>query len=139
MPPPERARPRGGRASRVAGIFGSTIVFGAAVLVVLFVVVPLLQLRDPADGPGSGGQSSTASASAAATPMPATVVVPDTIGMSKDEAIDAATAAGLDWTIRCEQDPHEPEGIIDQEPAAGTEVRRGATFTMYSARAKDCR
>ena len=139
VPPPQRARPRRGAASRMAGIIGSAIVIGAAVLVVLFVVVPLLQLRDPGGGPGSGGQSGTPSASVVATPLAPTVMVPDTIGMSKDEAIDAATAAGLDWTIRCEQDPHEPEGIIDQEPAAGTEVRRGATFTMYSARVQDCR
>jgi hypothetical protein len=134
---PTRPRPR--QVSRVAGMVGSAIVIGAAILVVLFVMIPLLQLRGPTDGPGSGGQTVSPSASAAATPVAATVLVPDTIGMTKDEAIDAATGAGLDWTIRCAQDPQAAEGIIDQEPAAGTEVRRGTPFTMYSARVKDCR
>ena len=31
------------------------------------------------------------------------------------------------------------EGIIDQEPPAGTQVARGAPFNLYSARISDCR
>jgi hypothetical protein len=123
----------------VAGTIGSAVVIGAATLVVLFVAIPLLQLRDPGDGPGSAQTASPSPSAAAATPVAATVVVPSTVGMSTEDAIAAATAAGLDWTLRCNQDPQEPEGIIDQEPEAGAEVPRGARFTMYSARVQDCR
>jgi hypothetical protein len=135
IPPPRRRGPR-----RLAGLVGSALVIGAAVLVVIFVVIPLLQLaRDPMTDPGG---ASSAAASAGQTPTAAAggaVVIPDTIGMTKDEAISAATDAGLDWTIRCAEDASQPEGIIDQEPSAGAEVRRGSRFTMYSARISDCR
>jgi eukaryotic-like serine/threonine-protein kinase len=132
-PPPRR---RGSR--RLAGLVGSALVISAAVLVVLFVVIPLLQLaRSPTSDPG--GASATAAASATPTPGGGTtVLVPNTIGKTKDEAISAATAAGLNWTIRCAEDASQPEGIIDQEPPADTEVQRGSRFTMYSARFSDC-
>jgi beta-lactam-binding protein with PASTA domain len=41
--------------------------------------------------------------------------------------------------VRCNEDPSQPEGIIDQEPPAGTEVAPGSAFTMFSARIADCR
>jgi hypothetical protein len=141
--PPECAARDAGTASRRRRSLGSEIgvalILAAALLVVVFVVVPLIQLGrgDPGADPG-GGASAAATASAAADDGP-TVLVPDTIGMTKDEAIAAATEAGLDWTIRCAEDASQPEGMIDQEPAAGTEVRRGSRFTMYSARVDDCR
>jgi beta-lactam-binding protein with PASTA domain len=65
--------------------------------------------------------------------------VPDTIGLPTDEAIALADEAGLDWTVRCSEDQEQPEGIIDQEPPAGTEVAPGSQFTMFSARIEDCR
>jgi len=76
-----------------------------------------------------------------ATPPPSVArdVIPATIGLPTGEAIAMARAAGLDWTVRCNQDPRLPEGIIDQEPPAGTEVAPGSAFTMYSARIDDCR
>jgi hypothetical protein len=139
-PPGEVAPSPPRRPRRLAALVGSALVIGAAVLVVIFVIVPLLQLaRSPATGPGSGASPV---ATPSATPAPAdgpTVLVPDTIGMTKDEAIAAATEADLNWTIRCAEDAAQPEGIIDQEPAAGSEVRRGSRFTMYSARISDCR
>jgi beta-lactam-binding protein with PASTA domain len=66
-------------------------------------------------------------------------IIPNTIGLPTDEAIEVARAAGLDWTVRCNQDPQQPEGIVDQEPPAGTEVAPGSAFTMFSARIQDCR
>jgi serine/threonine protein kinase len=134
IPSPRSRRPR-----RRAAMVGSALVIGAAALVVLFVMVPLLQLaRDPATAPGSGA---SAIATASATPPSSegtTVLVPNTVGMTRDEAIAAATDAGLDWTLRCAENASQPEGIIDQEPPADTEVRRGSRFTMYSARISDC-
>jgi beta-lactam-binding protein with PASTA domain len=58
--------------------------------------------------------------------------------MPTDEAIAAAQEAGLDWTVFCNEDPSRPEGIVDQEPPAGTTVAPGSTFSMYSARIADC-
>jgi beta-lactam-binding protein with PASTA domain len=65
--------------------------------------------------------------------------VPETVGMPTDEAIAAATEAGLNWTVRCNHDPNQPAGIVHQEPEAGTEVAPGSAFTMFSARIEDCR
>jgi len=125
---PRRSSRRGGLGSAI----GTLAVFAAAALVVIFVVRPLLDLG----GAGAGG-----SPSPVATPPPSVArdVIPATIGLPTGEAIAIARAAGLDWTVRCNQDPQLPEGIIDQEPPAGTEVAPGSAFTMYSARIDDCR
>ena len=130
--PPRASRPGSG----VWGLLGTLMVLGAAAMVVLFVVVPLLNLGR--DGGGAGDPSPTATT--AATPAaPGRVVVPDTVGMSTVDAIEAADEAKLRWTVRCDHDEELPEGIIDQEPAAGSEVAPGTPFTMYSARIDDCR
>ena len=121
------------------GTLGTLLVLGAAAAVVLFVVVPLIELGREG-GPGGGTGGPTASPTAQATPAaPGRVVVPDTVGMSTPDAIEAASEAGLNWTVRCNHDESRPEGIIDQEPAAGTEVAPGSAFTMFSARISDCR
>jgi hypothetical protein len=109
-------------------------VLGVAALVVLFVVVPLLNLGRDGAGPGA----SPSEPPGASTP-PTTVLIPETIGLATSDAIAVANEAGLDWTVRCDEDPAQPEGIIDQEPSAGTRVAPGSTFTMYSARIADCR
>jgi beta-lactam-binding protein with PASTA domain len=112
------------------------------VLVILLVVVPLLRLGAAPGGAGptsSATPLATAVPSAAPTPAGNMVAVPETIGRSRDEAIALANEAGLNWFLRCDEDPSQPEGIIDQEPSAGTEVPRGSRFTMYSARIADCR
>jgi eukaryotic-like serine/threonine-protein kinase len=136
-PAQERAPAAAARSrSGLWNLLGSLLLFGAAAAVVAFVVLPLLTI-----GNGGGGAGDpTPSPTAQATPdTPDRVTVPDTVGMSTDEAIEAAADAGLEWTVRCNQDPQRPEGIIDQEPAAGTEVAPNAAFTMYSARIQDCR
>jgi len=41
--------------------------------------------------------------------------------------------------LECAQNEEQPDGIIDQEPPAGTQVAPGSRFTMFSARIADCR
>jgi serine/threonine-protein kinase len=143
VPPPvsdlprrtRRAAPARSRPVGTANAFGSLLILGAAALVVVLVVLPLLDLGEDGVTPSAPPSASEATPS----PRPETGVVPDTVGLPTDEAIDLATAAGLDWTVRCQQDPQQPEGIIDQEPAAGTAVAPGSQFTMFSARIQDCR
>jgi serine/threonine-protein kinase len=131
-PSPRQAPAPPRRRSSPWGLVGAILIVAAAALVVIFVVVPLLQLG------GEGGQG-VPSATSAASPEPGTVLVPQTVGMPTRDAIDAANAASLDWTVRCNEDPGQPEGIIDQEPPAGTAVAPGSPFTMFSARIADCR
>ena len=118
------------------GLIGTLLVLGAAALVVVLVVLPLLELGRQGDGGGAG-----------TTPTPAptaepgggeTVIVPDLVGMPICEALEAAQQSGLNWTILWNEDFDQPDTIIDQEPAAGREVARGSTFTLYSARVVDC-
>jgi eukaryotic-like serine/threonine-protein kinase len=138
----ERRAPRSAPARRaparsgIAGTLGSLLLLAAAGAVVIFIVIPLLDL-----GAGNGDDGAEEpTPTAAATPgEPGGVVVPETVGMPTADAIRAATEAGLNWTVRCNHDESQPEGIIDQEPRAGTEVRPGAAFTMFSARIGDCR
>lgn len=142
-PPPVREvppRPRPGRrgGSSAWGWISTALILGAAALVVFFIVVPLLQIgREGDPGPG-GGTGSSATPLATATAAPGTVTVPDTIGLATDDAIRAATDAGLNWTVRCNHDEAQRAGIVDQEPGAGTPVAPGSRFTMYSARIGDC-
>ena len=128
--PRVRRRPR-----NLAGLIGTLAILGAAALVILLLVVPLLQRGDGA-GPGTG--DATASAIPSASAPVADNTIPAVVGLPTDQAIAIAGQAGLDWTVRCAEDPSQPEGIIDQEPPAGTEVAPGSTFTMFSARISDC-
>lgn len=122
------------RAGNVWGLLGTLLVLGAAALVVVLLIVPLLQLGQ---GGGAGpGSPTTAPTSPSDSSV---VVVPQLVGQPTADAIARAREAGLNWTVRCAEDPSQPEGIIDQEPLAGTEVARGSAFTMYSARISDCR
>lgn len=113
---------------------GTAAVLGAAALVVLLVVVPLLEL-----GRGGGSGSPSPTPVATAPPSVEVGVVPDTVGLPTADAIELARAAGLKWTVRCNEDQTKPAGIIDQEPPAGTPASPGSAFTMYSARISDCR
>ena len=136
---PSRPVPRPVRSARPArgvwGVLGPLLILGAVALVVLLVVVPLLD-RGGSNG-GSGGASPSATIPASAAP--GTVIVPETIGLATADAIARATEANLDWTVQCNDDPSQPEGIIDQEPVAGTPVAPRSAFTMFSARISDCR
>ncbi|HEX2221236.1 MAG TPA: protein kinase [Candidatus Limnocylindria bacterium] len=120
------ARPAERRPRRsVAGALGTLVLLGAAALVGILVVLPLLRAG------GTGAPSPVATAPATPTLAPNEVRVPDTIGMSADEAIAAARDASLDWTLFCEHDESRPEQVYSQEPAAGTIVPRGSRFVMY--------
>jgi hypothetical protein len=109
------------------------VLLAAAGLVVVLVVLPLLD----AGGSGDPGPSSAAPSPSQSAVVPG--LVPNTVGLPTQEAIALAEEAGLAWTVRCNEDPSRPEGIVDQEPPAGTQVSPGAPFTMFSARIEDCR
>lgn len=129
------ARPRPVRRRNAWGALGTLAMLAAAALVVALVVLPLLDLGD--DG-GSGDLPSAEPTEPAASAPVARDVIPATIGLSTEDAIALASEAGLNWTVRCNHDESQPEGIIDQEPAPGTEVAPGSRFTMFSARIDDC-
>ena len=103
-------------------VFGSTAGFAASLD---------LSALNGSNGFRIGGD---ASPSVQASARPGLVIVPNTIGMTFQEGIDAATAAGLDWTVACSTQPDRPEQIFDQEPPAGTEVAPGSPFTMFFPR-----
>jgi hypothetical protein len=133
---PRQPRAQGRRRRRLAWL-GPVAILAAAAIVALLVIVPLLKLGAN-NGPGPGG-TGTGSPTATAVPVSNRVTVPNTVGLSKGDAIDAANRARLNWTIECNQDSNEPDGVIKQEPAPGTVVAAGSPFTMYSARIADCR
>ena len=128
--PPRPARRRGDW-----GALGMLAMLAAAALVVALVVVPLLDLGA---GEGSGDLPSTQPSATSGAPTIAPDIIPATIGMPTADAIALAREAGLDWTVRCNHDESQPEGIIHQEPDAGTQVAPGSRFTMFSARIEDC-
>jgi len=133
-PAPAPAPARGPRRrSRSWSLLGTILILGVAALVVVLVVLPII------NSGGLVGASASPSPSASSVAPPGTVLVPATVGMSTADAIDAADEAGLNWTVRCDDDPAQPEGIISQEPPAGTAVAPGSRFTMFSARIDDCR
>ena len=68
------------------------------------------------------------------TPGPGEVRIPDVVGLSEDDAIAAASAAGLNWTLRFQTNPEQPVGVYAQDPPAGTIVRAGASFEFWSNR-----
>jgi hypothetical protein len=127
-PPARRRRP--------LGWLAPVVILAAAAIVALLVIVPLLELGARN---GTGPPATTAGPTRTPVPIANRVTVPDTVGLSKDAAIKAASSARLNWTIECNQDPAKPKGIIRQDPAAGTVVAAGSPFTMSSARIADCR
>ena len=128
--PPPRASGRGG----LTGLLGSLLILAVVGLVVVLVILPLLDLGT--NGGGSPPASPTATDRASAPP--GSVLVPQVVGLSTPDAIGAANEAGLEWTVFCNHDESQPEGIIDQEPPAGAEVAPGSAFSLYSARLSDC-
>ena len=102
-------------------------------LVFVLVVLPLLEL-----GREGGGPRPSSTDAPTGEPGSNAVVVPALVGVSTADALEAARASGLNWTLYCNEDGGQPAGIIDQEPPAGTEVPPGSTFSLYSARFADC-
>jgi serine/threonine-protein kinase len=131
--PPQRTAPA--RRRSAGGLIGTLLVLALAAGVVAFVVVPLLDLS----GTDANGGPPSSAADATPTPTVPPDVIPETIGLPADDAIAIANQAGLNWVLECEQNDELPEGIIDQQPAAGTPVAPGSRFTMFSARIADCR
>ncbi|MCA1569882.1 MAG: protein kinase [Chloroflexi bacterium] len=140
MPP---TRPAARRPSRRGPLFrglGTLLILGAAALVVALIVLPLLNLDVGGAGEDGGEGTPPASPSTATQPSaaPGTVLIPATVGLPTADAIDLASDAGLNWRVECDENPDRPEGIIGQEPPAGTSVAPGSRFTMFSARFSDC-
>ncbi len=131
------AAPRSSSRDGMLRLVGTLLILGAVALVAVLVIVPLLNLGTGGDG--APGSSPLVTVAPTQTAAPGTVLVPETVGLSTAEAIELAREAGLDWTVRCNEDPDQPEGIIGQEPPAGTAVAPGSRFTMFSARVSDCR
>jgi beta-lactam-binding protein with PASTA domain len=99
----------------------------------VLVVLPLFEL-----GRDGGGARPSSTAAPTREPGSDAIVVPALVGVPTADALEAARASGLDWTLYCSEDGGQPAGIIDQEPPAGTEVAPGSTFSLYSARFADC-
>ncbi|MGI8998406.1 MAG: PASTA domain-containing protein, partial [Candidatus Limnocylindria bacterium] len=145
-PAPSRApdrRPEPRRSSKRRGLLGglgTLLILGAVAVVVALVIFPLLNI-DIGGGSGEGGEGTPAvSPSAATQPSaePGTVSIPQTVGLATADAIEAASEANLNWRVECAENRDQPEGIIGQEPPAGTSVAPGSRFTMFSARISDC-
>jgi len=111
-------------------MLGTLVILGAVALVVVLVILPLLNLG----GTGDASPQPSPSESPRATAPPGTVLIPETVGLPTADAIQLARDAGLNWRVECDEDPDQPEGIIAQEPPAGTPVAPGSRFTMFSAR-----
>jgi serine/threonine-protein kinase len=138
-PPTAGAAPEAERPASPEGGSRSWVPAAAAVLALVVAAVvgagTLLGGRDAAAPPVAADE---ASATAAATrEQPAgdgSVEVPDTIGMSEDEAQTTAREAGLNWRIEWQVDPAKEPGIYDQQPAPGRRVQPGSRFVMYAYR-----
>jgi serine/threonine-protein kinase len=106
-------------------------------VVALPVIVALvLVLGQPNGSPEAEASPSPTPAQAAPTPAGTTVEVPNTIGMSEEEAQEAAQALGLNWRIEWRVDASKTPGVYAQDPAPGTSVAPGSRFVMQAYRAE---
>ena len=63
--------------------------------------------------------------------------VPDVVGATQDEAVNALTAAGLKTKIVTAEDPNAAEGTVaSQQPAAGEKVLKDAEITITVSKGK---
>jgi hypothetical protein len=84
--------------------------------------------QPPVAGPGGMPPSiNLAAAKPRPKPKPKEVKVPDVVGVSYAEAVTVLSAAGLKATRA------GPGKVVQQRPAAGTEVTRGSTVTLFGA------
>jgi eukaryotic-like serine/threonine-protein kinase len=110
--------------------------------IVLLLAVPVVVAAVLIGGFGPRGEPADASTDSA-TPRPTRsvaaagkVTVPDTIGLSEQQAEEAARSAGLAWRLEWQVDPSKPAGVYDQDPPAGTKVDEGAPFVMFAYRTR---
>lgn len=129
--PASRNRPRVGRTAPRRSTRGSWI--ATLMLVALAAGVVWLVFALGSGGLRLGTEASDAPLPSSA-PASGLVTVPDTVGLTFDEGIAAARAAGLDWTVACDTQPQLPEEIYAQEPVAGEQVAPGSRFTMFFPR-----
>jgi eukaryotic-like serine/threonine-protein kinase len=89
--------------------------------------------QDPAAGASADPGSTVAIVIARAIPK---VIVPDLVGQAATEASDTLTAAGLvpRTTLRDVTDPNQDGIVLDQKPAAGTQVKKGAPVRIFVGR-----
>jgi serine/threonine-protein kinase len=63
--------------------------------------------------------------------------VPDVVGRTQEEAVNALTAAGLKTKITTAEDPNAAEGTVaTQQPAAGEKVLKDAEITIPVSKGK---
>jgi len=63
--------------------------------------------------------------------------VPDVVGTTQEEAVNALTAAGLKTKITTAEDPNAAEGTVaTQQPAAGEKVLKDAEITITVSKGK---
>ena len=63
--------------------------------------------------------------------------VPDVVGQTQEEAVNALTAAGLKTKITTAEDPNAAEGTVaSQQPAAGEKVLKDAEITITVSKGK---
>jgi eukaryotic-like serine/threonine-protein kinase len=135
------ARPRNGARRSTPGprrwsglVAPLLLMTAAAAIVVLAVLVGTGRFLEDPNGAAPGPPTETP------TPLPQGMVeVPNTLGMNREQAVEATLQAGLRWQIRCETVPGAPPEIHDQEPPPGTVVERGSLLTMFSRQIDYCR
>jgi beta-lactam-binding protein with PASTA domain len=64
---------------------------------------------------------------------PATVAVPDVVGLTRGDARGELQTAGLKVQVktRDSQDPADDDIVLDQRPGHGTQLKKGRTVVIY--------
>ncbi len=64
---------------------------------------------------------------------PATVAVPDTVGLTRGDARSAIQTAGLNVEVKTRPatDPADDDIVLDQRPGDGTQLMKGRTVVIY--------
>ncbi|MEA2483889.1 MAG: eukaryotic-like serine/threonine-protein kinase [Thermoleophilaceae bacterium] len=64
---------------------------------------------------------------------PATVAVPDVVGLTRSDAQGALTAAGLNVQVKTRKatDPADDGIVLDQRPGHDTQLKKGRTVVLY--------
>jgi serine/threonine-protein kinase len=64
---------------------------------------------------------------------PATVAVPDVVGLTRGDARGALQTAGFQVQVKTResQDPADDDIVLDQRPGHGTQLKKGRTVVLY--------